>query len=62
MDTSTNCQKCGKTTEVYCSRWCEACYYPGIDQDYEEYQAMLDEGHRPAVAAVQSGWKGIEEI
>jgi hypothetical protein len=27
------CEGCGKITEVYGSRWCSACYYPGIDRD-----------------------------
>lgn len=27
------CYKCGKITEVYGSRWCASCWYPGIDRD-----------------------------
>lgn len=58
----THCQKCNKLTEVHSSRWCASCHYPGIDDDYEEYRALLDEGHRPIDAAVMSGWKGAEEV
>ena len=57
------CQKCrSNTPEVFGSRWCSNCYYPGIDDDYEEYQSMLEEGYRQIDAAVQSGWRGAEEF
>jgi len=62
LEEGTHCTKCRKVTEVFGSKWCASCYYPGIDDDYEEYQALLNEGYRRADAAVRSGWLGAEEI
>ena len=50
------CKRC-RTTVAEGTRWCERCAYPGIDDDYEEYQALLDEGYRRIEAAVMSGWQ-----
>jgi len=58
-DQNTICQKCKKPSD---SKWCDDCWYPGIDDDYAEFRALLEEGHTYAYAAVMSGWKGIEEI
>ncbi|USD64197.1 hypothetical protein [Vibrio sp. SCSIO 43136] len=55
------CLRCKKEVQVYGSRWCQDCYYPGIDETYDEYKAMLAEGHRPIQAAVQSGWQDPDE-
>tara|TARA_R110001599_G_scaffold100770_9_gene258151 strand:+ start:10825 stop:11010 length:186 start_codon:yes stop_codon:yes gene_type:complete len=57
-----NCLKCKKPTKVYGSKWCPNCHYPGIDEDYKEFQNLLKEGYRRADAAVRSGWLGAEEI
>ena len=56
------CLKCGKQKQVSESRWCGICYYPGIDEDWNEYQALLAEGCSRADAAVRSGWMGAEEV
>ncbi|HCZ9717261.1 TPA: hypothetical protein O4I98_004883 [Vibrio parahaemolyticus] len=37
--------------------WCDDCYYPGIDDDYAEYQALLDEGYSRIMAATMIGWQ-----
>lgn len=60
--TVSHCKKCSKQTEVHGSSWCKTCWYPGIDENWKEFQALLDEGYRYADAAVQSGWLGAEEI
>lgn len=52
----SQCKRCG-TNVPEGIRWCEHCAYPGIDNDYEEYQALLDEGYRRIDAAVLSGWQ-----
>ncbi len=62
LGTYTTCAKCGKPTEVYGSKWCSTCHYPGIDEDYARFQDLLDDGHRYIDAAVSSGWMGIEEF
>lgn len=62
MCDETKCLKCRGEKQVYGSRWCGDCWYPGIDEVYNEYRAMLAEGYRSADAAVRSGWLGVEEI
>lgn len=52
-----NCKRCRKPITDSSSKWCDECFYPGIDDDYEEYQSLLEEGHRPIQAAVMSGWQ-----
>lgn len=49
-------------TQVFGCRWCSECYYPGIDETYNEYQALLSEGYRRIDAQLLSGWMGIEEV
>lgn len=56
------CKKCKKPTEVFGSSWCSSCWYPSIDEVYQDYQNMLAEGFRREDAAVRSGWLGAEEI
>ncbi len=56
------CLKCRQGVHVYGCRWCDDCYYPGIDEVYNDYRSMLEEGYRNVDAAVRSGWKGAEEI
>ena len=51
------CLRCKKEEAAQPSRWCPSCYYPGIDANYDEYLALLDEGHRQCQAAVMSGWQ-----
>lgn len=53
----SNCKRCREPTSNESTRWCDDCFYPGIDDDYEEYQSLLEEGHRPIQAAVMSGWQ-----
>ena len=62
MCEESSCMKCGGQIQVFGSRWCKTCWYPGIDKVWNEYQALLDEGYRRADAAVRSGWLGAEEI
>ena len=58
MSGECRCSKpgCGKITEVYGSRWCAECWYPGIDRDYEEYRAYREEGHGAYQAKLMVGW------
>jgi len=53
------CQRCKKPSTL---KWCNNCWYPSIDDDYQRFRNMLEDGHRYADAAVTSGWLGIEEI
>ena len=53
------CKKCRADCN---GTWCEDCYYPGIDEDYEEFRALLADGHCYIDAAVRSGWRGAEEF
>ncbi|MGK0272151.1 MAG: hypothetical protein ACI88H_002817 [Cocleimonas sp.] len=64
MDKSVNgnCNKCRGGVDVYGSRFCADCYYPGIDDDWNEYQDLIADGHPRNQAAVLSGWLGAEEI
>lgn len=48
---TAKCQQCGRAV---CED--ERC------EEYQEYRALLEEGHPHAQAAVLSGWKGAEEI
>lgn len=56
------CLKCGGQKQVFGCRWCEDCYYPGIDEDWNEFRALIEGGYSRAKAAVMSGWVGAEEI
>ena len=47
---------CGKITEVYGSRWCQECWYPGIDRDYAEYRAYRGDGYGAYQAKLAVGW------
>ncbi len=55
----TNCNSCNKQSPT---AFCEQCHYPGIEDDYQTYLDLLDEGHSRHQAAVLSGWRGAEEI
>ncbi len=55
------CLKCNKEVDVYGCRFCDSCYYPGIDDDYNEYQGLIAEGHSAMQAAVLSGYEGAEK-
>ena len=57
-----DCLKCDTSPPRKLSKWCEKCYYPGIDDDYNELHALLEDGYRYVDACVMSGWKGVEEI
>lgn len=50
------CRRCRKEIDQS-ERFCNDCYYPGIEETYDEYQALLNEGHRRIQAAVMSGWE-----
>ncbi len=54
----THCEKpgCGKQTEVFGSRWCSDCWYPGIDHDYDRYKAYRSDGYSHYQAALSVGW------
>ncbi len=54
------CQRCHGFTVCTESKWCDQCHYPGIDNDWDEYQALLADGYRSAEAKLMSGWEGAE--
>ncbi|WP_234497887.1 hypothetical protein [Vibrio maritimus] len=54
------CKRCHKKT-VNHGRFCNDCFYPGIEETYDEYQTLLDEGHRRIQAATMSDWQDPEE-
>lgn len=54
------CLRCRKEIDQS-ERFCNDCYYPGIEETYDEYQALLNEGHRRIQAAVMSGWEDPDE-
>jgi hypothetical protein len=62
-DSGTHCEKpgCGKLTEVYDSRWCAGCWYPGIDRDYETYRESRKEGYSRYQAMLMAGWADPDE-
>lgn len=62
MTTDKDCLKCTQPVPDVGSRWCGNCWYPGIDDDYQEYIDLLEDGHSRNQAAVLSGYKGHEEI
>ncbi|EGU33955.1 hypothetical protein [Vibrio scophthalmi] len=53
---TTRCRRCNTPIQEH-TRWCDDCFYVGIDEVYEEYQSMLAEGYRRIDAAVRSGWQ-----
>lgn len=55
------CIKCNEECAEQ-DKWCENCYYPGIDEKYKIYKDMLAEGYRNIDAAVLSGYKSAEEF
>lgn len=50
------CRRCRKETDQD-ERFCGDCHYPGVEEAYNEYQALLDEGYPRIQAAVMSGWQ-----
>ncbi len=56
MRCKNNCCRCHiEIEDGY--RWCDKCFYPGIDETYDEYRSLLSEGHRRIQAATMSGWE-----
>ncbi|MGT2505696.1 hypothetical protein [Cupriavidus basilensis] len=51
-----HCYKCREEVQVYGSRWCADCHYPGIDDDYGRYQDLLEEGYTRYQAKLMVGW------
>jgi hypothetical protein len=51
-----NCLKCRRPCQVFGCRWCKDCYYPGIDETYQRYRDMIEEGYTRYQAKVMSGW------
>jgi len=58
MDGITHCEKpgCNKPTDVFGSRFCAACWYPGIDEDYTMYRAYRADGYGSYQAKLMVGW------
>jgi len=62
MDNQTHCEKpgCNKPTDVFGSKWCADCWYPGIDRDHERYRAMREDGYNHYQAMLSAGWADPE--
>lgn len=60
VEQKNHCRRCRKEIGEH-TRFCDSCFYPDIDKTYDEYQALLNEGHRRVQAAVMSGWQDPEE-
>jgi hypothetical protein len=50
------CHKCRRYVEEFGSRWCEGCYYPGIEQDYARFHDLREEGYLAREASLMVGW------
>ena len=55
------CLQCRKPTQVYGSRWCADCYYPSIDEDWQRYQDLMEEGYPRHAAKVMAGLADPQE-
>lgn len=56
----SRCVKCCQPTQVYGSRWCKDCAYPGIDRDYMEgslhiIKVGIDPGTKTGFAMTENG-------
>jgi hypothetical protein len=51
----TRCRKCRCETQVFGSSWCQDCYYPGIDRDYQRFDALIEEGYPRYQARIMAG-------
>ncbi len=58
----SNCEMpgCFKIPEVYGSKWCAACWYPGIDDDHQRFLDLKEDGYTTFQAMVMVGWKDPE--
>lgn len=50
-----NCKKCRREVQVFGSRWCKVCYYPGIDEDWQRYRDLVEEGYPRHQARLMAG-------
>lgn len=48
------CRRCHKDTEPNIS-FCSACYYPGIEADWQCYRDLIEEGYPRYQALVMAG-------
>ncbi|QBP09356.1 hypothetical protein [Cupriavidus metallidurans] len=55
------CLKCRGPVQVFGSRWCKDCHYPGIDETYQRYRDYIEEGYSRYQAKVMSGWGDPDE-
>ena len=49
------CQKCRKEPQVFGSRWCADCHYPGIDEDWKRFEMLVEEGYPRHQARIMAG-------
>lgn len=57
--TSCNCQRdvgVGRRNSFMGSGFCSECYYEGIEEEYERYRQLRDEGYSHYQASIQVGW------
>ena len=52
---------CRRIPEVFGSRWCAECYYPGIDRDFQRYKDLREEGYSAYQAKVMAGLSDPDE-
>jgi hypothetical protein len=55
------CYKCRKPAEVHGSRWCASCWYPSIDEDWQRYKYLVEEGYTRYQAKIMAGLADPDE-
>lgn len=41
---------------IYGSKFCDDCYYPGIEEDYANYRDYREEGYSAYQSKLMVGW------
>lgn len=47
---------------VYGARFCEDCYYPSIDDDWQKYEDLIAEGYTRYQAKIMAGLADPDEV
>ena len=50
-----NCCRCGKRVDVDGAQFCDACWYPGINEDWRRYRDLVAEGYTRFQAKIMAG-------
>ena len=52
----TLCRKCRRRDAIVESLWCSTCDYPGIDEDYQRFRDLREEGYSAHQSLLMVGW------